>query len=647
MNGRYRNISKSKMHRVEDEETYNENGGSKRRRPKKIFSFFRFGTTTSKLTTFDAKVLSFAYSASSVAWNRFCSLWLLKCGFSPRQVGFMKSLSLVGKLSAQPAWAAAADSGSPPHVLTLSIVLSVLALELLRVGTRDYYDLKALGRATAHRTSEDIPGSRFWTLLGLSSSSKETSHHAMVVQVAQDVVASHLFLKVSLLRLARSASSAASPVADAMVLALARDGGEAWGKQRFWGSASWGLGSVAVGALIDRCGLEIGLFAVSHLASLCLLSFLITRLATRWHRLDQTEEIDSLTTQCVNIQDEGESPNHRHQSGKLTVSLSMRGPLIGLNQSDQSSNTSDESIELSPLDVNTSIKGNRDDCYTKQNLMMNKSNMTIKKKKRKNLCSAMTRGLSAVRDCAPLRLALANSVCFGTLVVSVDSILYMQLENELAVSRTLSGLATALATAATFPVFWTSADIVQRYGYWRVIALAQCVLPVRLLLHACVTKSNVWYVLLPTQLLHGPMFAAWISAAVELVDRLAPVDLRASTQSLLTMAYFTLGGCLGHLLWSTTFELYGGRTTYILASFASMISVLVFAFFARHHLRHEEPVSANLKRKLKHEISGDIEHPISPAEAPKGAAVDYFPSSVHTTKDRSSFTIKRNGVITA
>jgi len=84
------------------------------------------------------------------------------------------------------------------------------------------------------------------------------------------------------------------------------------------------------------------------------------------------------------------------------------------------------------------------------------------------------------------------------------------------------------------------------------------------------------------------MFAAWISAAVELVDRLAPADLRASTQSLLTMSYFTLGGCLGHLLWSTTFDLYGGTRTYALAAVFSAVSVALFAFAARDHLRLEQ-----------------------------------------------------------
>ena len=85
-----------------------------------------------KLATLDAKILSFCYSGSMVSWNRFCSLWLLKCGFSPREVGLMKSLSLVGKLIAQPLWAGSADVGAPADVLMGSVLASVATLEALR-----------------------------------------------------------------------------------------------------------------------------------------------------------------------------------------------------------------------------------------------------------------------------------------------------------------------------------------------------------------------------------------------------------------------------------------------------------------------------------------------------------------------------------
>ena len=67
-----------------------------------------------------------------------------------------------------------------------------------------------------------------------------------------------------------------------MVLTLATQGNEAWGRQRFWGSASWGLGSLFVGALIDRVGLEAGIFGSTYMVCAALLCLLFFRVRPRW-----------------------------------------------------------------------------------------------------------------------------------------------------------------------------------------------------------------------------------------------------------------------------------------------------------------------------------------------------------------------------
>ena len=147
-----------------------------------------------KLSTLDAKLLSFSYSASGVSWNRFCNVWLLKSGFSPREVGLMKSLSLVGKFVAQPVWAGTADAGSPPAVLAASVAASVLTLEGLRLGTRDGYNAHALAaaaggaaRAFPHQALRTVALLRVLSPLVLSCSSSNNNNnivgtrHALVL----------------------------------------------------------------------------------------------------------------------------------------------------------------------------------------------------------------------------------------------------------------------------------------------------------------------------------------------------------------------------------------------------------------------------------------------------------------------------------
>ena len=63
---------------------------------------------------------------------------------------------------------------------------------------------------------------------------------------------------------------------------------------------------------------------------------------------------------------------------------------------------------------------------------------------------------------------------------------------------------------------------------------------------------------------------------MELVATLAPPELAASSQSLLTMAYFTIGGCVGHLVWSAAFEAWGGRATYLVAAGCAVFTAIGF-----------------------------------------------------------------------
>ena len=134
---------------------------------------------------------------------------------------------------------------------------------------------------------------------------------------------------------------------------------------------SWGLGSLVAGALIDRVGLEAGLFGACHLASLALLLLLARRLLPGWPAADEPR-----------------SPAREVESGTPLRPSKKRAP--------------------------------------------------------RDLGAVVGRGLVALRRSGPLRLALATAVAHGTVVVVVESVLYMQLESELGVSRTMNGLATAV-----------------------------------------------------------------------------------------------------------------------------------------------------------------------------------------------------------
>jgi len=180
-----------------------------------------------------AKILSFSSGASMVAWNKFSTLWLLSVGLTPAQTGVLKSVGLVAKAICQPAWAAIADLKVPARIhpslesvsshftAVLSTVVSLIMMEALRRNAR---------------------------FLG--------------------------FRQILLLRTIWAVTNAGGQLVDALVAQLSHRTKEGYGKQRLWGSVSWGCMSFIAGVLIDRFGLE-ALFAYTYVARITLLACIV------------------------------------------------------------------------------------------------------------------------------------------------------------------------------------------------------------------------------------------------------------------------------------------------------------------------------------------------------------------------------------
>ena len=176
-----------------------------------------------------AKTAVFVSSLVNVGWNRFSTNFFLSHGYTAAEVSQMKSATLLVKAVAQQAWASAADMRGHLPILQVHLILSALALELMRLIVEG--------------------GGGFRTVL--------------------------------FARCLKSAASAAASVNTAFVLDLVRGTEEGFGKQRLFGSLSWGLGSMVVGMIIDAFGIEAGIFGFTYAGSFFYLALLlyVSRLA--------------------------------------------------------------------------------------------------------------------------------------------------------------------------------------------------------------------------------------------------------------------------------------------------------------------------------------------------------------------------------
>lgn len=186
--------------------------------------------TNSRLLLFLVKTLQFVSSLTDVAWNRYQPLLYLSQGYTPSQIGMLKTISFGTKFATGPIWSIAGDMYSPITTLILSYIIGMI------------------------------------TLISVRSLLLTRAPFYMFVAV----------------RMMRSASNAVGPLRDSITLECThgRKDDESYGRQRMFASLAWGIGSYLGGWLIDVFGLwsvfpytlGMGLLLGARAANRCTLS---------------------------------------------------------------------------------------------------------------------------------------------------------------------------------------------------------------------------------------------------------------------------------------------------------------------------------------------------------------------------------------
>eukprot|EP00929_Paragymnodinium_shiwhaense_P048300 TRINITY_DN24434_c0_g1_i1.p1 TRINITY_DN24434_c0_g1~~TRINITY_DN24434_c0_g1_i1.p1 ORF type:complete len:447 (-),score=54.79 TRINITY_DN24434_c0_g1_i1:196-1536(-) len=161
-------------------------------------------------------------------------------------------------------------------------------------------------------------------------------------------------------------------------------------------------------------------------------------------------------------------------------------------------------------------------------------------------------------------ILLINTACVGVIMVLMDSIVFIQMESEFHMSRTSSGANNFVTVLLSYPAYWYSSSVLRRYGHWSVLLVSQLLIVPRLVLHGLVDEGNCMWLLPLANLFHGLIFAGVTVANVELMDALAPPELRTMVQTFLHNMYFTIGGGVGNALWGSLYGAYGPRRLYLL-----------------------------------------------------------------------------------
>jgi predicted MFS family arabinose efflux permease len=540
-----------------------------------------------------AKALFFSTAMSSVGWQRFQNNFYLDKGFTSYEIGTLKSFGLLFKFVGEPFWCFVADLTDPKIVFILSILTSIVSMELLRLANPLTY-----GRV--------------------------------------------LFVKAI-----RTVTAPAATLTTAASFKLTEGTNEGYGRQRMFGSLAWGSGAFISGILIDAFGMT-ALFMYTYF--FIAVNFVCVMYGMPSPTHEQTPTLSLLMTSDNHGHTSPPTPGQlkKEGGGQHTQNLSL---LLHVSDSDSESthsgtsrtsggnNNNSTSIEnghhlhsghgphthsshgsgngsassvsvgsyhrhvpasphvqplaavvASHVPTPTHQHASASHVYphppppgsftAKLNSFL--SCITMSMCKISGSLSTYFADMRSFFSVATSRILLVNTFIYGLTMTIIDTFMYVSVEKDFGASRTFSGACTAASIISCLPVFYYSEYLLVRYGHFKLILVAEWACVVRLLLLSMLNPKRAFsqYFLLCIQLIHGLNFALFWSAAVDALFKLSPPGLTSSCLSTLNVMYFTLSGSAGNLLWGYVYNtLESLSVVYFLGAALLSCMLLVFQLY--------------------------------------------------------------------
>jgi len=177
---------------------------------------------------------------------------------------------------------------------------------------------------------------------------------------------------------------------------------------------------------------------------------------------------------------------------------------------------------------------------------------------------------------------LLGTVLMGGMGLSlINNFLFLYMQ-RLGADNSLMGVALTVGTVSELPVMFYSGRLLQRWGAPRLLAIGLAAYVVRALALSWI--QNPWLVL-PTQLLHGPVFGLLWVAGVSYASEIAPAGMGATAQSVFGSVMFGLGGAGGGFFGGFLYDAVGPALMFRLAGLVVLVAWFLLLLAGRIEAR--------------------------------------------------------------
>ncbi len=143
------------------------------------------------------------------------------------------------------------------------------------------------------------------------------------------------------------------------------------------------------------------------------------------------------------------------------------------------------------------------------------------------------------------------------------------------------GLVFSFWTTLEIPVMKYSKQLITFFGNRGLVVFGLLLSFVKLLLFSMFTLETPFYFQMLAALIHGPAFAFLFLGTVDMVDRMAHKNLRATYMSTTAIARYTLAGAVGAIWGAQLIDRFGGALFMRIASVAMLVLIPFFILFVK------------------------------------------------------------------
>jgi hypothetical protein len=192
-----------------------------------------------------------------------------------------------------------------------------------------------------------------------------------------------------------------------------------------------------------------------------------------------------------------------------------------------------------------------------------------------NALVMMKNGVREICGDAILVKLMLSMVVWGSCFIAVETITFIQMDRDFKLSKYASGVSSVISVLGGLPVYHYAPRLIRSLGHDNLIRIGILSACLFLLLHCMLTEHNAMLAL-PLCLFRGFSYSAIWTACMDIVISRVTNELLITVQSMINLAWFTLGQSVGYALWTFVYSTSGPRTAYCLCAGVLMLSQFSF-----------------------------------------------------------------------